>query len=261
LLNKKFARRTGLDFLQAGEKVVARYLQRRQVGGCVAVGRKRRSGEKTAQGNHADFLSERFEIGADKAVGMLGDLEQVDVRRERHGARVDAEDLQTCLCIRNADFDFAIEAAGTPQSGIKNLGNVGGADDDDLAARDKAVHQAEKLRHDALFDFPSHFRAFGSHGIDLVDEQDRRRMAGSFLENLAQFGLALAIELPHDLRAVEVNEVDAAFGGHGAGQQSFTRAGRAVQQNAFGRENSQALENAGVLERQFDDFAYPCDFP
>src|SRR5208337_2544896 len=119
------------------------------------------------------------------------------------------EDLQTCLSIRNANFDFAIEAARTPQRRIQHLGNVGGADDDDLAARDEAVHQAEKLRHDALFNLPGDLGAFGSHGIDLIDEEDRGRVARRFLKNLAEFSLALAIKLPHDFRAVEVNEVHA----------------------------------------------------
>src|ERR1019366_353673 len=97
-------------------------------------------------------------------MGMLGDLLEVDVRRDRHGARVDLEDLQPCLGVRNADFDFAIEATGTPQRRVKNLRDVGRADNDDLAARHKAIHQAEKLRHDALFDLARHFGAFGSHG-------------------------------------------------------------------------------------------------
>src|ERR1039458_9363842 len=216
-LNKEFASRAGLDFLQTGEKVVARNLQRSQFSRLSAVGFEGEGGEETAQSNQADFLSQRFEIGADEAVGMFGDLLEVDVRGERHGARVDPEDLQPCLSIRNANFDFAIEATGTPQRRVKNLGDVGRTDDDDLAACDKTIHQAEKLRHYALFNLASHFGAFGSHGVDLVDKENRRRVARRFLENLAKLGLALAVELPHDLRAVEVNEMHAAFGGYSAG--------------------------------------------
>src|SRR5208282_5850289 len=210
-LNKEFASRAGLDFLQTGEKVVARNLQRPQFSRCGGVALEREGREEAAQGNHADFLTQRFEIGTHEAVGMFGDLLEVDVRRERHGTRVDLEDLQPCLGVRNSDFDFAIEATRTPQSRVKHLGDVGRTDDDDLAARDKAVHQAEKLRHNALFDLADHFGAFGRHSIDLVDEEDRRRVARRFLEDLAELGLALAVELPHNFRAVEVNEVHAAF--------------------------------------------------
>src|SRR5208283_1901505 len=148
----------------------------------------------------------------------------------------------------------------TPQSRVKHLGDVGRTDDDDLAARDKAVHQAEKLRHNALFDLADHFGAFGRHSIDLVDEEDRRRVARRFLEDLAELGLALAVELPHNFRAVEVNEVHAAFRRYGAGEQGLACAWRTVQQHTLRRENSQPLEDARVLQRQLYNFAYPRDF-
>src|ERR1039458_8638492 len=183
---------------------------------------------------------------------MLGDLLEIDVRRERHRAGMNPEYLQPRVGIRNADFDFAIEAPGTPQRRVKNLRNVGRPDDDDLAARNKAIHQAEKLCHDPLFDLAAYLGAFGSHGIDLVDEQDRGRVTGRFLENLAELGLALAVELPHDFRAVEVNEVHAALGGYGAGKQRLTRARRTIEEHAFWRENSQPLEDARKIQFQFD---------
>ena len=40
---------------------------------------KRARGQKAAQGNHADFLAQGFEVGADVAVGSLGDILQVHV--------------------------------------------------------------------------------------------------------------------------------------------------------------------------------------
>ena len=228
-LNKEFASRAGLDFLQTGEKIVARNLQRSQFRGYGAVDLQWHGGKKPAQRDHADFLAQRFQIGADKAVGMLGDLLNIDVRGEWHGARVNLQNLEPRLGVRNADFDFAIEAARTPQRGVKDFGNIGRADDDDLAARHETIHQAEELRHNALFDFADHFGALGSHGVDFVDKENRGGMARRFLEDLAELGLALPVKLPHDFGTIEVNEVNAAFGGYGARQQRLTRAWRAVQ--------------------------------
>ena len=102
----------------------------------------------------------------------------------------------------------------------------------------------EQLRHDALLDLAGDVGALRRHGVDLVDEQDRRRAARRFLEDLAELGLALAVELPHDLRAVEVNEVDAAFGGDRAREQRLARARRTVEQHALRREDAQPLEDA-----------------
>ena len=70
----------------------------------------RGDGEKAAESDHADFLTEGFKVSTNKAVRMLGDLAQVYVGRERHSAGVDPKNLQACLCVGNADFDFAVEA-------------------------------------------------------------------------------------------------------------------------------------------------------
>src|SRR5579863_5692736 len=191
---------------------------------------------------------------------MLSDLLQVDVIRERHGASVDAKDLQACLGVRYANFDFAIEATGTPQRRIKHLGNVGRPDDDDLTARHKAVHQTEKLCHNAFLNLASDFGALGSHGVDLVDEKNGGRVTRRFLEDLAEFGLAFAVELPHDLRAVQVNEMHTTFGCYGTGKQGLARAWRAVQQHTLRCQNPQPLEDARVFERQFNDFAHAGHF-
>src|SRR5438034_429615 len=74
------------------------------------------------------------------------------VRAERHRARVDLEDLKPGLRVRDADLDLAIEASGSSERGIKNLRDVRGADHNHLTARHEAVHQTQKLRHDALLD-------------------------------------------------------------------------------------------------------------
>src|ERR1700722_5820241 len=159
---------------------------------------------------------------------MFGDLAEINVLRQRHSTGVNSQDLQTGLTVGNANFDLAVETARAAERGVENLGDVGGADDDDLAASHKAIHQAKKLGHDPLFDFACNFSALGSYSIDFVDKEDGGRMPRSFLENLAQLGLALAVKLPHDLGTVEVNEVHPALGSDCACQQSFSRAWRAI---------------------------------
>ena len=134
LFDKELASRAGLHFLQAGEKVVSGDLQSSQIRGRRALGFNRQRREEAAQSDHPDFLAQRFEIGADEAVGVLSDLFEIDVAGQRHGARVNFKNLQPRLRIGNPDFDFTIEASGTPQRRVKNLGNVGSAHNNDLAA-------------------------------------------------------------------------------------------------------------------------------
>src|SRR5208337_1866175 len=143
---------------------------------------------------------------------------------------------------------------------VQYLWNVGRTNDDDLATRNKAIHQAEKLRYHPLFHLAGHFRALGSHGIDLINKENRRRVARCFFKNLAEFGLTLAVKLPHDLRPVEVNKMHPALGCYGASQQCFSCAGWTVKQHTFWGEDAQPLEDARVLEWQLDDFANPRHF-
>ena len=192
---------------------------------------------------------------------MLRDFRQVDIDAERHRARVNLEDLQPCLGVRDADLDLAIEASRSSERRIQNFGNVRRAHDDDLPAGDEAVHKAQELRDHALLDFAWNLGTLRRHCIYFVDEENRRRAARRFLEYLAELALALAVELPHDLGAVEMDEMHAGFGGYGAGEQRLSGAWRAVQQHALGREDPQPFEDARVFERKLHDFADPRHLP
>src|SRR5260370_25163983 len=145
--NKKFASGAGLDFLQSCYKILARNLQGSEFGGYRAVSFEWNGSEETAQRDHADFLAQRLEISADEAVGMLGDFLKIYIIGERHGARVNLENLQTCLIIWHSNFDFAIEASRPSQRRVQDFGNVGRTDHDDLATGCKAIHQSEQWRH------------------------------------------------------------------------------------------------------------------
>ena len=169
------------------------------------------------------------------------------------------ENLQPRLRIGDANLDFAIEAPRPPQRRIEHLRDIRGAHHDHLAARHESVHQAQQLRDHPLFDVARHFRALRRDRVDFVDEQNRRRAPCRFLEHLSELRLALPVELPHDLGAVQVDEVDAALGRDRAGQQRLAGSGRAVEQHALRRENPQLLEEPRVLERQLHDFAHARD--
>src|SRR5437870_5047869 len=72
LLDEELARGARLDFFQPRQEIVARHLQLLDVRGFV--GR-----QKSAQRDHPDFLTERFEIGTDEPVRMLGDFGEIHV--------------------------------------------------------------------------------------------------------------------------------------------------------------------------------------
>src|SRR5512145_1721296 len=126
---------------------------------------------------------------------MFGNLVQGYIRAEWHRARVDLQNLKPRLRIRHANFNLAIEAPRAAKRRIEDFRNVGGANDDDLAARNEAVHQAQQLRDDAFFDLSCDFGTLWGDRIDFINEQNGRRTTRRFLEDLAQLGFAFPVEL------------------------------------------------------------------
>ena len=96
------------------------------------------------------LAGQRGEIGADEAVGLAGELVEVDALGERHAAGVDAEDLAPAALVGHADHDLAVEAAGAAQRLVDRLGPVGGGDDDEILARLEPVEQGQQLRDQPL---------------------------------------------------------------------------------------------------------------
>ena len=85
------------------------------------------------------------ELGAREAGRATGNLPEIDVRVERNFLRVDAENLLATLDVGRADGHLTIEAAGTQQRRIENVGAVGRRDDDDALIGREAVHLDEQL--------------------------------------------------------------------------------------------------------------------
>ena len=106
---------------------------------------------------------------------------------------------------------------------------------------------------------PDTWPRLGAIEFDLVDEDDRRRRLGGFLEQFAQLLLALAIGRAHDLGAGDVEEFRLAFVGDGARQAGLAGPGRAVEQHALGRIDAEALEQLGMAQRQLDHLAQRVD--
>ena len=256
LLDQELARGAGLDFLHSLKEIVGRHHQKAELFTVGLAGPARAGRTEAAEGDHADFLAEGLQVGADESVRMLGDLLEPDIGCERHGARMDPEDLKPAGRVGHADLDLPIEAARAAQRRVEHLGDIRGADHDHLAACDEPVHQAEQLGDDAFLHFADDFGALGRDGVDLVDEDDGGRTAGRLFEDFAEPRFALAVELAHDLRTVQVDEMDAALGRHGAGQKRLAGSRRPVQEHALRRQDAEPLEDAGVLQRELDDLAH-----
>ena len=91
-------------------------------------------------------------------------------------AAVDAQDLEPAVGARGVDGDLAVEPARAAQGRVDQVRHVGGADDGDLPARDQAVHQRQELGHHPLLDVADDVGPLRGDRVDLVQEDDRRRL-------------------------------------------------------------------------------------
>ncbi len=148
-------------------------------------------GHQAAQGAHGRLAAQRLQVGADEAVGDRRQPVQVHVVGQRHAPGVDLEDLAPAIAVGDADGDLAVEAARAAQGRVQRVGDVGGGDDDDVAARFQAVHQGQELGHHAALHLAvaAHLLALGRDGVDLVDEDDGRGVLAGVFKKVAAGGL------------------------------------------------------------------------
>ncbi len=183
------------------------------------------------------------------------DLE-VDVRRQRRAFRVHAKNLFAASHVGTGNRDAPVEAAGSQNRRVEHVGAVGGGDDDDAVVGFEPVHLDEELiqRLLALVVPAAEARAtMTADGVDLVDEDDARRVLLALLEEIAHAARADPDEHLHEVRAGDAEEGNARLAGDGPGQERLARAGRPDEQDALGDAPAEALELLRILE-EGDDF-------
>src|SRR5947208_16553445 len=91
-----------------------------------------------------------------------------------------------------------------------------------------------------------------SEGVDLVDEDDARRMGFALLEQVAHARRAHTDEHLDEVRAGHREERPRRLARHGLGEQRFAGARRSDEQGPLGKAPAEALELERVLQ-ELDD--------
>ena len=208
-----------------------------------------------ARGQQRGLVDHVGEVGAGEAGRAAGDDAEVDVRGERLALGVHLEHGLAADDVRRADGDLAVEAARAQQRRVEDVGPVGRRDQDHAALDVEAVHLDEHLvqRLLALVVAAAHAgAAVPADGVDLVDEDDRRRVGLGLLEQVAHAGGADTDEHLDEVRAGDRVERHAGLAGDGAGEQRLAGAGRPVEQHALGDLGADRLELGGIREELLD---------
>jgi hypothetical protein len=149
------------------------------------------------------------ELSARQPRGLPRDGSQIDVVDvERLAAGVDPEDGLATGEVGRRHEQLTVEPAGAQQRRVEVLDPVGGAHHDDLLRALEAVELDEQLVEGlVLLTVEAVSRALRADGVELVDEDDRRRVLPRLVEELADARRTEAGEHLHERRgggAVEV---------------------------------------------------------
>ena len=175
---------------------------------------------------------------------------------ERLALGVDLEDRRPALHVRPVEDDLAVEPAGAQQRRVEDVRPVGGGDDDHVRVRVEAIHLDEDLVEGLLalvVRAAEAGPALAADRVDLVDEDDARRIALGLVEEVADAAGADADEHLDELRARDREERHAGLARDGTRHQRLAGAGRPDEQNATRDARAEGIELLGVLE-ELDDF-------
>ena len=206
----------------------------------------------TTGGQQSRFVQQVLQIGAGEAGGGFGDGVKIHILFKGLFPGVNLHDGLTAFHIGHTDIHLPVKASRTQQGTVQNVGTVGGRQDNDSFIGPEAVHLHQQLI-EGLFSFVVAAAQTGSslaaHSVDLIDKDDGRRMALGLVKQIPHTGSAHAHIQFYKVRTGNGEERHTRFSGHRLGDQCFTSARRAHQQNALGNTGAQLQEFFRSLQK------------
>ena len=187
--------------------------------------------------------------------GGQGDRLEVDGLIHAHVSGVHAQHVLPALQVRLVHDHAPVKTAGTQERLVKDLGTVGGRQDEEAAGGIKAIHLCKQLVEGLLALVVAAAEpavAVFADGIDLIDKDNAGGVLLRLVKQVADAGCADADEHLDELRTGEGEEGALRFAGHGFGQQGLARSGRAHQQRALGQLCADLRIFARVLQEVHD---------
>ena len=209
-----------------------------------------------ARGDQRGLVADVGDVGARETGGLARQERTVQLRIELQRTQVDVENLLALLHVGKSHLDLAVETPGAHQRLVEDVGPVGGGQNDDARIGLEAVHLREELVERILplivAREPGILAAGAADGVDLVDEDDARRLLLGLLEKVADTRGAHADEHLHEVGTRNREERHVGFACDGLRQQGLTRPRRAYEQRSLGNFGSQLLIFVGLLEEIHD---------
>ena len=210
----------------------------------------------TTGGQQGGFVDEVLELGADHAGGRRRDVVEGHRVGERDMARVHLEDASPAFPVGRVHDDASIESPRPQQCRVEDLGPVGGGEHDHTLVAGEAVHLGEDLieRLLALVVTAEVDRAAAgaADGVELVDEDDRRRDLLGLLEQVADTARTDADDHLDELRRRDRQERHRGLAGDRACEQRLAGTRRAGEEHTAWDLRAEPSEPIRISE-ELDD--------
>ena len=209
-----------------------------------------------ACGKQCCFIQKILEVCARKSYGGARNDIQIDIRGQWFSLGMDLQDRLAALEIRIANRDLTVKPAGAQQRRVEDIRAVRRRNNDDALICAEAVHLNQQLvqRLLALIMPAAHAgAAMTADRVDLIDEDDRRRILFGLFKQIANTRRAHADIHLYEIRAGNREKRHVCLACHRTGQQRLTGAGRADEQYAFRDPGAQIVELTRLLE-ECNDF-------
>ena len=178
---------------------------------------------------------------------------EIDGLAERLAAGVHAEDRATTLQIRRLDQDLPVEPSRAKERRVEILEAVRRAHHDDLVARAEPVELDEQLvERLVVLAVERVVAARAADGIELVDEDDRRRILPRLLEQRTDARGTEAGEHLDERRRALREEAGSGLVGDRLRRERLAGPRRAVEEDTFRHARAERLEPLRVAE-EVDD--------
>mmetsp|Transcript_30122 Transcript_30122/g.103628 ORF Transcript_30122/g.103628 Transcript_30122/m.103628 type:complete len:359 (+) Transcript_30122:838-1914(+) len=206
-----------------------------------------------ADGEDCCLIHQVLQSSAGEARRARGHHVQVHIGAERLVARVDFENRHAALLVWSVHGHAAVEAARAQEGRIEDVSAVRRGEDDDASVAAEAVHFREDLVERLLALIvrreAAATRALAANGVNLVDEDDARRVLLRVGEQRADARRADADEHFHELGARRGDEGHARLAGARASEQRLARARGALEEHAARGLGA----DLGVLFRELEE--------
>src|SRR6266540_7110847 len=167
---------------------------------------------------------------------------------------MDLQNVQTSRVVWGWNIDQPVEPSRTENRWINNVWTICRANHYNVDEGLNTVHLGQQLANHPLRDTAvaeAHSSA-RNHGVQFVEEDDRRRGRPTLPEYLSDGLLRFAHPLAEELGSLDRDEVRLTLRRHCTSKHSLTTSGRPEQENTLRWSNAYALEDFRLLQRPLD---------